>query len=280
MPTEAVEPPYWVGQLDATPRAVAASRFSAQLGDIDQAYRHSHRKAQLLYCAKGALTCEVDAAILIVPAQTAVWIPGGLPHKAFGTGNVECCSLLIEPDAHPDLLPRCATLAVSPLLRELIYAAVALPALDDVDVRNGRLLMLFLDELVRATPENLALPMPSDERLRHLVAALLKAPGDATSPLDWASRLGMSERSLRRLFQDQLGMRLSRWRHQLHVVVAIRHLMAGDSVQTIAMDLGYDNASSFITMFKNIMGKPPVRFLNDYRSAAGLPKQEATSPNR
>lgn len=259
--------PDWAGELDKVEGQVVASRFSARLGDIDKAYRHTHRKAQLMYCTSGALTCEVDNGMWIVPAQTAVWIPGGLPHKAFGSGDIACCSLLIEPDAHPALPVKCSTFAVSGLLRELIFEAVNFAPSSIERPRDAHVTALILEEIAAATPENLALPMPDDARLIRFVKHMLEHPDDGRSQEEWASHLGTSERGLRRLFQDQLGMSFSQWRHQLHVILAIRRMILGDSVQTISIDLGYENASSFITMFKKTMGKPPARFLTEYKFA-------------
>jgi AraC-like DNA-binding protein len=34
-------------------------------------------------------------------------------------------------------------------------------------------------------------------------------------------------------------------------------------VQTVALELGYENASGFITMFRKAVGKPPARYLSD-----------------
>lgn len=257
--------PDWAGELDKVEGIVVASRFSARLGDIDNAYRHTHRKAQLMYCTSGALTCEVDNGIWIVPSQTAVWIPGGLPHKAFGSGDVACCSLLIEPDAHP-LLPKiCTTFSVTGLLRELIHEAINMQELALARPRDPHVIALLLEEIAAATPENLALPMPEDSRLIKLVQHMLAHPDDSKPQDEWASSLGISERGLRRLFQEQLGMSFGQWCHQLHVILAIRSLMMGASVQTVSIDLGYENTSSFITMFKKRMGKPPARFLVEYK---------------
>ena len=50
----------------------------------------------------------------------------------------------------------------------------------------------------------------------------------------------------------------------------MQRMAGGESVQRIALDLGYESASSFISMFKKIMGKPPGRDVSerDERSAA------------
>ncbi|MVY05243.1 helix-turn-helix domain-containing protein, partial [Escherichia coli] len=41
------------------------------------------------------------------------------------------------------------------------------------------------------------------------------------------------------------------------VVSALAWLIAGKPVNEVALSLGYDNASSFATMFRRVTGQPP-----------------------
>ncbi|SYZ55588.1 AraC family transcriptional regulator [Xanthomonas arboricola pv. juglandis] len=61
-------------------------------------------------------------------------------------------------------------------------------------------------------------------------------------------------------------MSFGRWRRQLHVILALQRLTKGESVQTVALELGYENASGFVTMFRKAVGKPPARYLSDRTS--------------
>src|SRR5690606_22044894 len=82
---------------------------------------HQHRKGQLILALAGAITCEVENAMLMVPPQYAVWIPGPLPHSNKATPSAQLCFLFIEPGAVA-LPDRCCTLKISPLVRELILS--------------------------------------------------------------------------------------------------------------------------------------------------------------
>ncbi len=66
----------------------------------------------------------------------------------------------------------------------------------------------------------------------------------------------------------ETGMSFGRWRQQLHLLIALQRLDQGASVQTVALDLGYEGASAFVTMFRKAMGKPPARYLAERRIAA------------
>ena len=129
--------------------------------------------------------------------------------------------------------------------------------------REDRLIATLLDELAAAPVEDLHLPMPRDARLRRLADMLLTAPTDNTLKGGWANRIGMSERNMSRLLQHDIGMSFGRWRRQLHVILALQRLSKGDSVQTVALELGYENASGFVTMFRKAVGKPPARYISE-----------------
>jgi len=248
--------------VDSISRPVVALSATLVAKDWENA-THQHRKAQLIYSVRGILNCEIERGVWIVPPQCALWIPGDLPHSAWGSGVLECYCLFIEQSAAPDLPTTCCTISVSPLLRELLLRATAVPELYSPGGREERLLAVLLDELVAAPVEDLHLPMPRDPRLRRLAEMILATPADKTSKTAWATRIGMSERSMSRLLLQETGMSFGHWRRQLHVILALQRLTKGDSVQTVAFELGYENASGFVTMFRKAVGKPPARYLSD-----------------
>lgn len=253
--------------VDSVSRPVVALSATLVAKDWENA-THQHRKAQLIYSVRGILNCEIEEGVWIVPPQCALWIPGDLPHSAWGFGEVECYCLFVEQDAAPDLPTTCCTISVSPLLRELLFKATAVPELYAPGGREERLLAVLLDELVAAPVEDLHLPMPRDPRLRRLAEMILATSADKTSKTAWATRIGMSERSMSRLLLQEIGMSFGRWRRQLHVILALQRLTKGDSVQTVALELGYENASGFVTMFRKAVGKPPARYLSDRTGSA------------
>ena len=251
----------WLSYVDEVPRALVAANAVASLESLEQSPRHHHQKAQLLFTVRGVINCEVEDAVWIVPPQCAVWIPGGVPHTVFGSGEVECISLFIEPPEAPNLPGECCTLTVSSLFRHLLMRANELPELYGVDGPDGRIVSVIFDELAAAPVEDLRLPIPGDSRLKKLADLLIAAPADHATVAEWASRIAVSERSLNRMLAEQVGMSFGRWRRQLHVVLALRHLSAGRTVHSVAMDLGYESASSFVTMFRKMVGMPPGRYL-------------------
>ncbi len=232
--------------------------------------RHSHRKAQLLFSASGVVTVETDSGVWVVPPQCAVWIPGGLPHKARSTGEVRGFGLFVEPDIMDGLPDICCSVSVSPLLQSLLEKAAGFDEYYDEDGAEGRLIRVLLVELVAAPLEQLHLPIPADNRLRKLTDMLLDDPASHATLEVWAHRIGMSERSLSRLFSHETGMSVGRWRRQLHVITGVQLLTQGRSIQSVAFDLGYESAGAFVTMFRKAVGTPPGRFLAERRASWNL----------
>ena len=189
---------------DQVPRPVVAHgrSFVTGAGGLE-VEPHHHRKAQLIYVARGVVKCEVSQGLWIVPPQCAVWIPGGTRHSAQGVGTIDIYDLFVEPSLAPTMPDACCAVSVSPLLRELLLRCVNFPALYPVKGAESRLVAVLFDELTAAPVEKLYLPMPSDARLRMIADKLTADPADRATAHKWAKRIGTSERSLRRLVLER-----------------------------------------------------------------------------
>lgn len=247
--------------------------LTIELTAVGETEPHRHRKAQLLYVISGALTVEAAGGIWTVPPQCAVWLPAGVLHLARASGRIVMANLYIEPELAAFLGEDCGILFIRPLLREVILRFASDPAfLIAGEGRRARLSNVLLDELRDAPLEPLRLPMPADRRLRRLADALLADPSARLTIEEWGARIGASERTLSRLFQRETGMSFGRWRQQLHVGLALQRLAIGDAVTSIALDLGYESASTFITMFRRHTGASPARYFGEGRFGVSSPE--------
>src|SRR5262249_43320006 len=150
-----------------------------------------------------ALSCQVESGLWIVPPRSAVWIPGGALHAITATGSLEGYSAFVAPGADARLPPRCCTVAVTPLLRELLFRAASLPLFYEEGGANSRMIAVLLDEIAAAEVENLHLPMPTDARLRILVNHMISAPSERGTLDGWAKRVGLGKRTLVRLISRE-----------------------------------------------------------------------------
>jgi AraC-like DNA-binding protein len=117
------------------------------------------------------------------------------------------------------------------------------------------------DEIAVAERDDLHLPVPRDERLRMLTQLLAQNPADARSLDQWASVINVAPRTLVRKFRVETGMSFVAWRQRARVIQAIKLLNAGESVTDVALSVGYDSLSAFISVFKQITGVSPAQYI-------------------
>ena len=233
-----------------------------------EGHEHQHRQGQLVLALHGAVTCRAEKGVWIVPPNCGVWIPGGVPHSNQVTSNARITYLFVEPDAA--MLPaECCTLSVSPMLREMILQLAEISQDDRDDAHVGRLMRVMLDELALMPRERLELPVSNHPKIASITAALLADPGDRRTLDQWAEHVAISERTLKRLMVQETGLSFRRWRRQLHLVIALRGLAGGATVQQVAGDLGYESTTAFIVMFKKALGTTPSRYFAARLLSAG-----------
>ncbi|MFJ8812425.1 AraC family transcriptional regulator [Amycolatopsis thermoflava] len=221
---------------------------------------HEHRRAQFLHGATGLMEVETADGTWTVPADRAVLIPPRTRHQVLMRG-VSTRSLYLEPAAVPWFPTRCRVVAVSPLLRELLRAAVDAEPEYPRHGRDAAVMELIRHEIQALAPLPFDLPLPRHARLRALCLEFQRRP-DVHAPLSgWAARLHLSERTLNRLFRAETGLTYQRWRQRACALHAIRLLAAGATVTAVASALGYDTPAAFTVMFRRETGSAPSGFL-------------------
>ena len=245
-----------------------------QLESENQLEPHHHPWGQLTYCASGLLRVAVQASgavgtechtpqtTTIVPPSRALWIPPGAEHAVTIVESAQLLTLYVDASVVPAHWTRSRVLVVSPLLRELILA-MDQPHLNQPATRAQAVHTLLLAEMDHAATQPLGVPMPSaqhgDRRLLALCEAVMRAPAQHTTLAAWAPFSGASERTLARLFREELGTSFQRWRQQVVLAHALPMLARGMPVSRVAAASGYASDSAFSAMFKAAMGQPPTR---------------------
>lgn len=229
---------------------------------------HHHRRCQFMQALSGILLVATPQGRWIVPPGNAMWVPGGIEHSVEMLGNVTMRSVYVEPDAHPDFPAGLTVLGVTPLMDHLLAEALVLESDVEVTGRNGHLIALLLHEIPRLPVRPLNLPMPADTRLVTLCRQFLAAPSARLTIDEWAEQSHMSRRTFTRTFQQETGLSLAIWRQQAHVFAALPRLSDGESVTSVALDLGYDSVPAFTTMFKRMLGAAPRDYMRNVRERA------------
>lgn len=261
------DPPDWFVDSEQSSRPVSVVGLQLETKGLESPW-HQHAAGLLVLTVRGVTRCRADAGLWMVPPGCAVWIPGGTAHSVHTFGDLAIYLLFVAPAFADGLPEQCCTIAVSPLLRELVIEAARLPEHYDEDGPAQHLLGAALDQLRSAPLEQLHLPLPSDPRLRQIFDGLSDDPSDRSTVGQWARRVAMSERTLNRLVTKETGMSFGRWRQQFHLSLALERLAEGRTVQSVANDLGYESASAFVTMFHRALGASPTAYLASRASYA------------
>lgn len=196
----------------------------------------------------------------IVPATRAVWVPAGIDHSIRMVGRVAMRTLYVRPGAACALPEHCAVVAVSALLRELILAAIEIVLPYASQSRAGRLMRLALDEIVQMETLPLNLPFPKDPRLRLISESITRQPDDPTTAQQWALKLAIDPKTIRRVFLRETGLTFGKWRQQARLLKALEMLAKGERILEVALSVGYDSPSAFATMFQRQLGRPPSAY--------------------
>lgn len=221
---------------------------------------HSHSRAQLLFAIEGVMIVRSAAGYWVVPPSRAVWLVPGVSHEVRMCGDVKMRTIFVAPWAAPHLPQASSVLAVSPLLRELIVAATQVPLDYAPGSRDERLMQLLLDELETVSVLPLHLPLPQDLRLREICQALTQAPDQDLTVAQWSCRLGVTARTVQRLFLRETGLTFGQWRQQARLLFALERLARGERIIDVALDSGYASQSAFAAMFRRHFGVPPSSF--------------------
>jgi AraC-like DNA-binding protein len=102
-----------------------------------------------------------------------------------------------------------------------------------------------------------SLPLPRHGRLLVLCNELIETPDADVSLSLWSDRLGMSEKTLMRLFLRETGLSFRSWRQRVRLLSSLRVLEEGGHVTRAALSCGYESTSAFIAAFKKMFGFTP-----------------------
>jgi AraC-like DNA-binding protein len=170
-------------------------------------------------------------------------------------------SLYLDAAAARAMPRSCVVLEVSALLRELIVRAAALPVHYDERTNDGLIMRLLVAEM-RGLPQcALDLPLPESADLSELCERILANLSLRRTCAGDAREMNTSSRTLYRRFLRETGITFARWKQQARLLESVRRLAQGAPVTTVALDLGYESASAFSTMFRRSLGIAPRAFV-------------------
>ena len=247
---------------------VAANRVARPVSALANSYPrghviapHCHPRAQLIFGLHGVMTVRAAGSMWTVPASHALWMPAGVEHAIRMDSDVEMRSLYFETRRTRGTPRECQVVFVTPLLRELIVRAMDIAPLYDERGPDGRVMRLIVDEIAATRPEPMSLRMPADPRLRKLCDRALGDLSASSSIAALGGEVGLSERSVIRLFPAETGLSFGRWLQQARLLRAFALFDEGLGVTQVALELGYSSPAAFTKMFRRLIGVAPREFL-------------------
>lgn len=224
---------------------------------------HTHDWHQLVYASRGVMTVSAGNTDWLLIPNRALWIPARTAYTIRLTGEVALrCLYFRTVQSFEKPFRTCAALNVTPLFRELILRASAMGALSRFDPRERRLIALIRDEVQRLRLAPLELPAPRDSRAAQFARLVGASPPLDRPPLSVIlRRCGTSQRTMERVFRAETSMSLGRWMRRHDLLIALRHLTAGERVAEVSDLLGYGSPSAFIAMFRRELGQSPSKHL-------------------
>jgi AraC-like DNA-binding protein len=223
---------------------------------------------QIEYAIGGVVEVETASAHYLLPPQQAAWIPVGLEHQATMNPDVRTVAVMFDPSLVPDGGDRARILAVSPLIREMMIYALRWPIdRPDGDSISDAFFRTLANLVSEALDHEAPLSLPTSEN--PIVAAAMaytKEHLDSVTSVEVSRAVAVSERTLRRLFQDTLGLSWRTYLLHARMLRAIALLAApGQSVQETSTAVGFENLSSFTRAFTQFCGETP----STYRKRVG-----------
>ena len=246
---------------------------------------HRHRRSQLLFAEIGTMVVRTGSGAVnetsnetwLVPSQQGIWIPAGIVHSITMLSRVATRSVYLSEQAADGMPRQCRVVGVSPLLRQLLIAAIDLPTEYAVADRDGKIMSLLIDEIHRAPALPLCLPLPGEARLGARCRRFLDRPTAQDTVDLWSRELGLSRRTFTRLFKHETGLTFSAWQRRACLMWALPRLLAGERVTTIAFDLRYSSPAAFTAMFKQLIGDTPELYRKKHSENPGQGRTDSSN---
>lgn len=246
-------PLYEAGEIEV-PFVIAGH---SELIDRDTHWEeHSHPTHELLWNEVGTSRAMIGSRIYTITPSIGLWIPAGIAHSGWSPGGTRQRAAHFGIRRVPSISPDPVAVDISPLLR-LLLDRVDSTELDDRSRETAEAMVI---DVLQPAAHELLLRIPESAMLQPVVDAVRTDPADATTLVEWSTRLGVSTRTITRQFTSETGMGFTRWSAAARAQHAIVLLGEGREIDDVAAAVGYRSASSFGTAFRRVTGMTPGRF--------------------
>ncbi|MCJ2186698.1 AraC family transcriptional regulator [Novosphingobium beihaiensis] len=262
-----IDPDRDLGLISLTDRAPRPFGGAVVQDEYDlHAPWHHHDMHQLQYAFEGSMDVEDNHGRHVLPRSLAGWIPAGTRHRN-SLHRIRSVSVLLSPGCVPEAGTGVRILRVSPLMREMLAEAARWPLEGGLDA-TGRAFFAAFARLCRewiADRAPLTLPSTTDPALGRALAHVRADPAGSRMR-EALHAAGLSERTLRRRCQAQIGMGWDEYRRRARLLASLEPLTATTrSIARIAADAGFESQSAYARAFRLLTGQTPTEFRRQSR---------------
>lgn len=254
------------------PRAVPEPfLLTTQVFERDEPQRwpgHAHEEHELMWSERGVVTGLAGGRLWVLFPGTGLWIPRGEPHEARAAAGSRLGTTLFAPGpgapAWAGVVPVRVNRAMQRLLLHLSVAGM--PAESRLRAQQVCIDLLLPDD---SGAGSVSAPIPTDPRVGELVDAVLADPADGRSLEQWAATLCLSERTVTRIFAEDVAMGFAQWRRRIRMCSAQGLLADGVGVAETGRRVGFATTSAFVASFRREVGRTPGELLDADRAGRG-----------
>ncbi|QCT20053.1 helix-turn-helix transcriptional regulator [Jejubacter calystegiae] len=234
---------------------------------------HEHAWGQLNFIDKGVMeveltgnqaeTMEIEVHRqnkLISPWQYSIWLPAHVHHASYNKPAINYCSIAVPAQEAHKLPERACIIELTEVAQAIIKDFIQRNLSGFESELDYKMAEVLVELLSRQPPLDNFIPASGDKYLLPIINELQDNPGDNRTLKEWAETVYISDRSLTRRFQKEMGMSFRDWRMRLRFIRAVNLLKTDTSIQDIALTLGYSTSSAFIWMFNKISGTTPESY--------------------
>ena len=223
---------------------------------------HFHDVHEIEYACRGMVEVETEACHYLLPPHQAAWIPAGLRHKTTLNAGAQTLAVLLEPGLVPAAGDRVRIIAVSALLREMMLYSVRWPISRSEPAVDADPFFQTLGNVVaEALDDEMPLNLPvSNDPVVAAATEYTRAHLDCVTVGDVTRAIGVSERTLRRIFGTHLGMSWRSYLLRARVLRSMAMLAESDrSVLEVSIAVGFDDVRGLRPVLRQALRGDSIR---------------------
>lgn len=224
---------------------------------------HFHDVHEIEYACSGMVEVTTEAGHYLLPPHQAAWIPAGLHHRTTLSEGAQTLAVIFAPHLVPAPGDKVRIIAVSDLLREMMLYTQRWPtSRTESGAAADTFLRALADVVAEALDGESPLHLPAcADPVTAAAADYTRAHLDRVTVADVTRAVGVSERTLRRIFHANLGMSWRSYLLRARVLRSIALLAQPDlSVLEVSIAVGFDDAGAFARSFARHCGETPSAY--------------------